>query len=241
MKRGCGTRERGGIYVETKLSEKGSPLEDFIICPPREINPDDFGLSPIGGILFQGQKEKVHIMDWIGKSHYPYVADFVEEVRVMGSSRRIPKNTDFSLLGLGSMVFCVHEKASIIDPDIYYKDWSSQLEYQRCPQGKPGHDQPTRVHEMCSGIWWKDFEKPDLKMVGKDRVGMIMGMRKTGDLKYGPVQVRPEKSGVVYHPAIFMRLPITNIAVIHDPVSGSHREAMKKASKAKLPILLEVQ
>ena len=55
------------------------------------------GLSPIGVQLVE--RDGVwHILDWIGSEHYPNVADFLEEVRRFGLSRRLAKTVDFSKL-----------------------------------------------------------------------------------------------------------------------------------------------
>jgi hypothetical protein len=94
--RGCGTRVKGGIYAECKLSPFGMPIEHFLIDPPNPI-PDDLGLTPVGVKLFE-RDGVFHILDWVGSAHYKNVADFIEETRNFGASRRLSKSTDFSKL-----------------------------------------------------------------------------------------------------------------------------------------------
>lgn len=43
----------------------------------------------------------------------------------------------------------------------------------------------------------------------------------------------------IYTPAIFMSVPISQIAVINDPIDGTHRDALAKLHNAKLPVVLE--
>ncbi len=37
VERGCGEREQGGVYAECGLSPYGTPLEYFLIDPPRPL------------------------------------------------------------------------------------------------------------------------------------------------------------------------------------------------------------
>lgn len=36
VERGCGFRERGGLYLELGLSRNGLPFDWFLLCPPQE-------------------------------------------------------------------------------------------------------------------------------------------------------------------------------------------------------------
>ena len=75
VRRGCGTRKKGGIYFETGLGSYGKPLEHFIIDPPILVN--DWSLSPLGVQLVE-RDGVTHIVDWVGSEHYPNVADYLE-------------------------------------------------------------------------------------------------------------------------------------------------------------------
>lgn len=105
--RGCGRRVAGGLYVCTALSSDGSPLEDFLIDPVMEVP-----LAPFRAPITIERNGIKHLMVWVGESHYPSPADYVEETRRKGASRRIPMGFDLSGLTPGqSRMIMVHPKA----------------------------------------------------------------------------------------------------------------------------------
>src|SRR5260370_3402660 len=68
---GCGEREQGGVYAECRLSPYGTPLEYFLIDPPRQlpegldiINKPQLWEDPATGIT--------HLLIWIGSEHYQW-------------------------------------------------------------------------------------------------------------------------------------------------------------------------
>ena len=81
--RACGKRVAAGIYAETRLSPIGEPVESFVLCPPKPIDINAWGLSPRGARLveFEGIW---HIFDIVSKTDYS-VADYVEETRCKGA------------------------------------------------------------------------------------------------------------------------------------------------------------
>lgn len=132
--RGCGaSRVAGGLYA---VSGGGTtPLEEFLFCPP-VLPPAGMRIAPRGVTLFQ-HGGIWHIADHIGSEHYPNVADYVEEVRRLGLSRRIPANLDFSLLTRGkSRIVLLHSRAYIFN----YRDLQTPYPYPRaCPKHIAGH------------------------------------------------------------------------------------------------------
>ncbi len=113
-KRGCGTRKEGGLYACVSTSVFGRPIEEFVIDPAREWKGKCFRTP----ILYEGQNGVNHMLVWVGAKFYPFVPDFVEEARVMGVSRRIPKGFPVEKLKPGeSKMFLIHPQAI---PDFGY-------------------------------------------------------------------------------------------------------------------------
>jgi hypothetical protein len=200
-KRGCGSRVVGGIYAEVKNGTGGSPIEAFLIDPPQAVDAQALGLTDkgvrlieIGGVW--------HVFDIVGEKHYPYVADFVEEGRRMGISRRLPQNLDFEKLDLvNSRLVLLHRKALITNVEV-----AGFLErYHVCPKALPEHEEGL-LDGMCAAFWWQDFAAKALDDDGfrelKSEDKYAASMRPKG-------RAKPEREL-----AIFMSLPITNLAVI---------------------------
>lgn len=112
--RGCGSRQEGGLYACTSTSVFGRPVEEFVIDPAREFRGEAFRAP----ILYQDQDGVNHMLIWIGAEFYPFVPDFVEEVRKMGVSRRIPRGFPIEkLTPYKSKMILIHSKAI---PDFGY-------------------------------------------------------------------------------------------------------------------------
>jgi hypothetical protein len=108
VRRGCGYRVRGGVYVESD-----GPVETSLVEPPVELTPGEqqrLGLAAIGTrrIMRDGV---VHLLDWIGEGHYPSVRTFLDEARQLGVSRRVSSLVDLSGLTASSRLLCVHRLA----------------------------------------------------------------------------------------------------------------------------------
>jgi hypothetical protein len=132
--RGCGAgRVAGGLYAV--CGGGTTPLEEFLFCPP-VLPPANMRIAARGVTLFQ-HGGIWHIADHIGSEHYPNVADYVEELRRLGLSRRIPTNLDFTLLTRGkSRIVLLHSRAYLRN----YRDLQVSDPYPRaCPKHIPGH------------------------------------------------------------------------------------------------------
>lgn len=237
VKRGCGTRVAGGIYAECPLSANGRPLEDFLMDPPVVIDPTQLGVTPVGVTLVE-RKGVWHIVDWVGSEHYLNVADFLEEVRRFGMSRRLPRTLDFSKLGPGSRQMLVHSRAHIENHAAYYTDTVTN-DRVKCPKNLPlHHANPTTGQppdQMCAGLWWEDVEGGEGPWDANDSRSVQRAMP---SFTYN-ARKRPDGVEPVYKLAIFASFPIANIAVIRDPKGGTHELAEHLASQAKLPLTLE--
>ena len=199
--RGCGSRVVGGVYAEVRQGAGGSPIEAFLVDPPKAVNTQALGLTDkgvrlieIGGVW--------HVFDIMGEKHYPYVADFIEEGRRMGISRRLPQNLDFEKLDtVQSRLVLLHRKALITN----VQEAGFLERYHVCPKALPEHEEGL-LDGMCAAFWWQDFSA---KALDEDGIRTM----KNGDQYVG--RVRPQgRAKPERELAVFMSLPITNLAVI---------------------------
>ena len=139
VERGCGKRKPGGLYLECGLGANGLPLEHFLIDPPRPL-PTDIGEGIINKPkLWQDPNTQTnHVLIWVGQSHYPYVGDFIEEVRQFGASRRIPHTFPFDKLTPHSTMIFVH-------PRTLNTRWAVQSLPTYCPKEIYGHQHPAQL------------------------------------------------------------------------------------------------
>ncbi len=87
-KRGCGVRQKGGLYAECAISPSGKPIEEFLFDPPI-IVPAGFAV-PTRGVVLVERAGIWHVVDRVGNEFYPSPADMAEEIKRFGLSRRIP-------------------------------------------------------------------------------------------------------------------------------------------------------
>jgi hypothetical protein len=235
--RGCGTRSKGGIYLECPLSPYGLPLEHFLCDPPVLIDVQQFGITPVGVKLME-RNGVWHIVDWVGSTHYPNVADFVEEVRNFGLSRRLPQTLDFKKLTPDSRILLVHSRAWIDNFQAYYdkEEDCGKLDCDQCPKHLKHHENkvPHSPSEPCIRLWYQDLTDADPNPDHPPR-GVV---RKMPSFEYkglsAPEGVEPE-----YKVAIFGSFPVHNLAVINDPDGGLHHRSMNLAGQARVPVNLE--
>lgn len=216
--RGCGRRVVGGIYAETSNSPNGKPVEHFLIDPPVPLEMD---VAPQG--ISWIQRDGVwHGVDWIGENHYPNIADFIEEVRRFGLSRRIPINEDFGRLTADSRLLLVHARAIILNRKKYRQPKGAPY---HCPKHITDHEKGN-IKQMCAGMWWEDIEggEPD-----PETGAVIVKMPSfTYAAKATLEGVEPE-----YEPAFFASFPISRLAVVAAPDDPKRVElAMEAAGKA---------
>ena len=233
--RGCGKRIPAGIYAETRLSSGGQPIENYIVDPPKPIDIQKWGLTARGAKLIE-VGGVWHIFDIVGREHYPHVADIVEEIRCKGASRRLAGNLDFSRLTPESRLVLIHARAVIENFDEY-----PQPPRVTCPR----FEHLERFEETCAGLWWHDIPESDLD------IGEMGHYFRTipGDVTYhatprleGPALSEVEGIAPQYRHGIFMRLPVTNLAVIAGRNSQEEQESEKSyqtANQSSLPVYME--
>lgn len=233
VERGCVTRVAGGVYAELGFGAGGRQLEDFLIDPPHVIaNPAALGLTPRGVKLVE-VNSVWHIVDWVGSQHYPNVADFLEEVRRFGLSRRLPRNLDFSKLNENSRVLLMHARAHIQNfQDYVWSGWVN-VKYNRCPKEIDDHEH-TDPPMMCAGVFYQDVEGGQPVESGHQRLVNC----EMPSFSYVAAR-RPEGVEPKYQPAIFASFPVSRLVVVRDLEGGSHDATAKNARQSSLPVELE--
>src|SRR5262245_36141654 len=128
--RGCGKRKAGGAYLTVDTSPNGSPIEHFLVDEPQPINIAELGITPRGVHLIE-RDGVCHAFDWVGQDSYPNVADFIEEARRLGVSRRC-ELPDYSKLTAESRLILIHARAWIENPEAYRAAMAGRE--LRCPR-----------------------------------------------------------------------------------------------------------
>lgn len=267
MARGCGSRIQGDVYATLPLGPGGSPVEDFLFDPPIPVDAEALGVKPRGVKYVQGPDGVTHVLDWVGADNYPNAADFVEEVRTMGMSRKIPKNMDFGLLEPGSRLVVLHPRG-------YLKNW---LEYWRyagengsgCPKRKPEHPTSEALRSLGGAYvgdppdrdWlWTSMGDPEPPPDLEHCLGLLYGAVSGGEpqmyewpgggttetrnvVRVTPGAVYPAmKSPPDLKPdftlAMIASFPIVQLDVI-EAEDGSHEHGISVASTSKLPVSVQ--
>jgi hypothetical protein len=236
--RGCGTRVRGAVYIESGLSSGGLPLESFLICPPTLIDTKRLGITPVG-TKFLVRDGVNHVIDWVGSEGYPNVSDFTEEVRKFGLSRRISRSVDFSKLTPDSRILLVHSRAYVTNFEKYAACWilretvSPGHPVPRCSKHVEGHDQKIPPSGCC-GVWHQDVTgAAPIPGAGEPR----LSTRRMPSFSYQCFS-RPKDVVSGYLPAIFASFPITRIVAIKGE-PGEDAENRKKLAATTVPTDLE--
>jgi hypothetical protein len=230
--RGCGTRVAGGAYIVCPLAKEGVPIERTLIDPPIEIT-EEMGLSPIGMKYMPPTETRPYglLLDWVGSKHYPNVADFVEEVRRFGMSRRISASFDFSQIAPGTKHVLVHSRAVIENSADY---WAAEGSHHDCPKGASQDSASQAVatehnaddyQAMCAQLWYQDLEGGTATL-GNRYVEREM----PGGFSYCGNK-RPDGVTPKYIAGMFMALPVVRIEVVAAG-DGSHDKVTKRAEKA---------
>lgn len=262
--RGCGKRAAGGVYAETLTGPYGHPIEEYLIDPPYLVDAPTLGLTPVGVKLVEMPNRQaadgtpVHwIWDWVGAGYYPNPADFVEEARLYGASRRLPKNLDWSLITPETRLVLVHSRAGIVPGSgtdrlgqreaTFPTDGAHRYRFDamaQCPQ-EIGHGhchRPLTPHAdregtACARYLWQTLLKGEPAEPGAE--GFPLVKRALGDTSYlGLAETDPPLDPKEYRPAIFLRLPVHRVVVIEDTAGGSHAATMERVERAGVPVEL---
>lgn len=231
--RGCGRRVAGGVYAVCGTSPFGMPVEHFLI-DYKALNPD-LGVAAVGVSLIDLPKQPTMVFDWVGSEHYPNVADFVEEVRRFGMSRRLPKNLDYTRIVEGSRQVLCHARAIILNAEDYQKERMGVEEgYLYCPKNIAEH-RPLDYRGMCASLWWEDVDGDDEGQYHDQWPRHIK--RNQPEFSY-EAWARPANVKGRYQPGLFASFPIHKLQVIADPNSGTHEEALDRTRHSNVPVEL---
>jgi len=197
-----------------------------LLCPPNLLTFD----APVQGqLLITTPSGTVHFLDVVGsRKFYPNVADFIEEVRRMGVSRRAGPNTPLDLITPESRLLTAHAHAWLYNIDQY------GIPYWTCPRDVPGHGftDPQGPVPMCGGVWWWDVEQGEPVPIPADvadhydPVASRLVRRIMPSFTY-IAHERPDGITPDYGMAVFAAWPIARIAVIRGE-HGEHENAVEK-------------
>jgi len=148
QRRGCGYRQPGGAYFAVPLAPGGRPVEGFLIDPPVVIeDAARLGLTSVGVAVFE-RDGVTHVVDIVGREHYPTVAEFVDEARRLGVSRRAPRTIDFAQITAQSRLLLAHAHAGIANAAEFPTD-------AICPCHVDAH-LAAGFQGMCARLWWQE-------------------------------------------------------------------------------------
>lgn len=194
ISRGCGERKKGGVYMCTGTSERGLPIEAFLIDPARQFDVECFR-APIV-VADPSDPNLKHVAIWVGREHYPSLVDYVEETRRLGASRRIPQDFDFSVLTPNrSRMILIHPLA-----------YTQRIDKTTCP-----HDREDEGHGEimpCVGAHWSYVEALGSEVTTS---GELVKTVRIGQSRYHPAQEQIAVDAVEFSPGAFLQLPITHI------------------------------
>jgi len=214
--RQCGPgRQEGHIYAECGFSSQGAPIERFLIDHPQAVNPAQLGLNAQGVSLIE-RTGVWHIVDLIGAMHYPHPADFIEEARAIGISRKIPRTADFNKLTAQSTLILIHPTGKVTNAAAL----AGHTQQFSCPCSKPHC-----AAEPCAGYhWW----------TAPADVGQTRHLKRTKYTVHALDVLAPTPT---FTAAYIMAVPISNLSVIRNKSGQVNQDSLGRAQQSHLPVL----
>jgi hypothetical protein len=245
VSRGCGNaRVAGGIYVTVPTSPNGRPIEYFLVDPPAPVDVDPLGLSPLGMRLIKrpGTDDVYDLWDIVGQVHYPSPADFVEEVRRIGASRRVQNNDsiDWAKVTPESRLVVLHARAYVENWQAIAWAWAEESKKYQSLRGRQW-ECPTGKHDgvapdcSCVGLWYEGIRNGEPSMDPTDPPRTVRRVIPSG--RY-TARSPFEKTQPVERMGIVAILPM-GLSVIRDRQGGRHESALKRVQRAGVPVVLE--
>jgi hypothetical protein len=174
------------------------------------------------------------LWDHVGRKHYPNVADFVEEARQHGISRRLPSTLPFNLLTPDSRLVLMHSRAIIRGGQNYADCEPASGIPQRCPNlvGLEHCGRMRDVHKLaqpghaCSRFWWQDVVIPDVPPTGEPVIRTFAATT---------YRALTRSSGLYPEHAtgVFGIFPLTGIVVVRDREGDSDSRALRKVQAVR--------
>jgi hypothetical protein len=214
----CGQGRQGGeLYLVSGLTSGGSAIETLLMDLPMQVDAEEMGISAIGIQTFMDPDGITHVLDWVGEASYPEVADFVEEARIKGISRKISHTAPIEGLSSDSRLYLLHPRAVVTNAaDLPTPDRFA------CPCGH-GH----RAQEGCIGLAWH----------AKENAGPGTSARTLAQGRTYPVNPRLEGQPE-YALGVFMVAPITALTVIQHPDADIQAKQEARARSSALPVFV---
>jgi hypothetical protein len=124
-------------------------VEEFLIDPPVEVEESSrrLGLTSVGVGVFE-RDGITHVVDIVGREHYPTVAQFVDEARRLGVSRRAPRTIEFARITAQSRLLLANAHADVANAGEFPTDAA-------CPCHVAEHLQ-LGFAGMCARLWWQE-------------------------------------------------------------------------------------
>lgn len=165
----CGYRTVGFYLCERLDLTPDSPIDMFIPCPVPYVDMKAIGLGQTGMRIIQrvdvnGLGTGIYdIWDYISTDDNPWVPDFIEQSKNMGTSRHFPeplvRDENFKKLkahewdpAQSSRHIYVSQRAIIEDPTPFYEH---REHAKPCPAELECHDKGETPWEMCAALWWE--------------------------------------------------------------------------------------
>lgn len=208
----CGSgRTAGETYLECAVGASGQQL---LVDIPDWIEPEMFGLSDLGVRLITDPNGVTHVLDIVGRSYYPEVADFIEESHRMGISRKLSSAMPVKGLTRQSKLFLIHARALVGNA----ADLPEPADFV-CPC--------RLAHSSTDGcLGWAWHATPNAGPGAQQLVGATYRVR----------SAIPDEA--VYQHAIFMAAPIQNLTVIRSPDAHTEAARLAHARTSGVPVLL---
>jgi len=233
--RGCGSRKDGGLYLEIVTGSSGRPIEDFLLDPVQVWEGAPSLRAPMlidstNSYGIEGKPVK-HIIMMVGKEFYPTIPDFIEEGRLLGVSKRIPRNFPFEQLTPGlSRIILMHHRA------IPKFDYNVDI---TCPRGNT-----EKVHkcQCVYHLWELSALHPSSDKHSVEIAGSIATVTlPCGDTYHVNMPLEPSLEGYSddYEPGLFISLPIGNIAYINKANNEAPKDIVDRATKSGWTLKVE--
>lgn len=116
-----------------------------------------------GGVRCVAVDGTMHIYETLNRAEYPNAADFIEEMRAHGVSRRLPITRELRRLSSSSRWLFLHPRAVI-------KNWSAYRhpgqgvvdgvlrDAAPCPTNEASHAHLDEDDDPCAALWWEDID-----------------------------------------------------------------------------------
>lgn len=243
--RGCGERQKSGIYACSGFSPEGRPIEHFLFCPPHYYG-EKFHRAP--KLADVGVGTNNGLVTWVGAEFYPFPSDFIEEAKLQGVSKRIPGTWPIDKLTLPAWLVCVHAKARLMNALSMGMKTPAY-----CPRSI--HADPSRhdiMMPICLGRSWElapqtNWRSPISGATESETAGHPI--RKIGSTRYQvfppeyqlksqAIEIVKGREAVVqpaYEPGVFAIFPLTHF----EYVMTKHQEEDDKMLRknTKIPIV----